>query len=345
MKKTNRKTPRRSIAHSKAHIRKLHHARVGLFSLLLLALVIIRGDSGMLQATSHPTGTTGSVLAYSTSMSRTDLLNATNTFRSQNGMAPLAPNTQLNTSAQNKAQHMVDNDYWAHNAPDGTTPWYFFDQAGYSYSRAGENLAYGFNTSQDTVNGWIGSPGHRANMLGEYQDVGFGFVDGPNFQGSPNTVVVAHYGATATPAAPAPAPVAQATAPTPQPSAPTPSAPASSTPETTAPPAPTKPEPATSTTDTTTKTKPHTTPEVVVATPAKVTVLDQFNTGKPHLAAIVSTLLVISIAIGFALTHRSFVHHAAVVGERYIVAHPLVDTTVIAATIILLLSTTVGRIS
>lgn len=347
MKKTNKKTPRRSVAHSKAHIRKLHHARVGLFSLLLLALVIVRGDSGMLQAAPQPVGTTGSVLAYSTSMSRTDLLNATNAFRSQNGMASLSLNTQLNTSAQNKAQHMVDNDYWAHNAPDGTTPWYFFDQAGYSYSRAGENLAYGFNTSQDAVNGWIGSPGHRANMLGEYQDVGFGFVDGPNYQGGPNTVVVAHYGATATPAPPAPAPVAPATtstppAPTSAPSNPAPSTPVPSTPAASE---PVKPEPVAPKTEKSASAKPHTTPEVVVATPASVTVLDQFNTGKPHLAAIVSTLLVISIAVGFTLTHRSFVRHAAVVGERYIIAHPLVDTTVIAATVILLLSTTVGRIN
>lgn len=347
MKKTNKKSRRPSVAHSRAHIRRLHHARIGLFSLLLLALVIVRGDSGMLQAAPQPT-VTGSVLAYATSMSRTDLLNATNAFRAQNGLGALALNGQLNTSAQNKAQHMVNNDYWAHNAPDGTTPWYFFDQAGYNYSKAGENLAYGFNTSQDAVNGWIGSPGHRANMLGEYQDVGFGFVDGPNYQGGPNTVVVAHYGAKSAPAPPPPTPVAPATTPTPPP-APTP-APAPAATPTPAPTAPTpteqaKPEPSTPKKDTTpVAAKPASVPEVTVAAPAAVTVLDQFSVGKPRLAAIASTLLVASIVVGFALTHRSFVRHAAIVGERYIVAHPLVDTTVVAATVILLLSTTVGRI-
>lgn len=341
MRKTNKKTRRHSAAHSRGHIRKLHHARVGLFSVLLLALVVVRGDTGMLQATPPP-HTEASVLAYSTSMSRGDLLNATNAFRAQNGLAPLTLNGQLNNSAQSKAQHMVDNNYWAHNAPDGTTPWYFFDQAGYNYSKAGENLAYGFNTSQDTVNGWIGSPGHRANMLGEYNDVGFGFVDGANYQGGPNTVVVAHYGAT--PAPPAPAPVAQATAPPPaaSPAPTTPAAPVSPTPAPVEKPAASTPTPVK--TQSPKPAKPASVPDVSVASTASVSLLNQFSFGKPRLASVVSILLILSVAVGFALTHRSFVRHAAIVGERYAIAHPLVDTTVLAATVILVLSTTIGRI-
>lgn len=347
MKKTNK---RPSVKKSRAHIRKLHHARIGLFSVLLLALVMVRGGSGLIQAAPQPVQTSGSVLAYATSMSRTDLLNATNTFRAQNGLSPLSMNTQLNSSAQSKAQHMVTNDYWAHNAPDGTTPWYFFDASGYNYSRAGENLAYGFATSQDAVNGWIASPGHRANMLGDYQDVGFGFVDGANYQGGQNTVVVAHYGMPATPpaAAPAPAPATPAPtsvaaassspAPTPPPTSATQPAPAVTPEQPIAQTTPSKqsPKPAVK--------KPDSVPEVTVASTASVSLLDQLSVGKPRLAAIVSLLLVISVAAGFAMTHRSFVHHAAVVGERYVLAHPLVDTTVVAATIILMLSTTVGRI-
>jgi uncharacterized protein YkwD len=344
MKKTNKRPPSR-VHKSKQHIRNLHHARIGLFSVLLLALVIVRGDAGTIQASPRQYAQ-GNVLAYSTSMSRSDLLNATNAFRSQNGLAPLSLNGQLNNSAQNKAQHMVDNNYWAHNAPDGTTPWYFFDQAGYNYTKAGENLAYGFNTSQDAVNGWIGSPGHRANMLGEYYDVGFGFVDGPNYQGGPNTVVVAHYGATAAPAPPAPAPVAQATTPAPT-SNPAPTSSAAPTPVAPTP-TPTEqpsPEPDQTKTPASQKpSKPASIPEVTVASTAKVTLLDQFKIGQPRFAAIMSLLLVMSVVVGFVLTHKSFVRHAAIVGERYVITHPLVDTTVIAATIVLVLSTTVGRL-
>jgi hypothetical protein len=89
---------------------------------------------------------------------------------------------------------MIDNDYWAHIAPDGTTPWSFIDDAGYVYIKAGENLAYGFATSSGTVDGWMNSPGHRANILDEeFEEVGFGILDGPNFQDDENTVVVAIY--------------------------------------------------------------------------------------------------------------------------------------------------------
>lgn len=344
MKKTNKRTPSR-IHKSKRHIRRLHHVRIGLFSVLLLAIVLVRGDSGTI-ASPQQYGK-GTVLAYSTSMSRTDLLNATNAFRAQNGLAALAINGQLNNSAQSKAQHMVNNNYWAHNAPDGTTPWYFFDQAGYNYTKAGENLAYGFDTSQDAVNGWIGSPGHRANMLSEYVDVGFGFVDGANYQGGPNTVVVAHYGSTAAPAqpAPAPTPVAQATAPPPENSTPAPTAapiPSTSTPTPTEKPA-SKPTPSI-TPSNTRPTKPASVPEVTVSSTANVSLLNQFSIGKPRFAAAVSLLLVMSVVVGFALTHRSFVRHAAIAGERYVLTHPLVDTTVLAATIVVVLSTTVGRI-
>ena len=343
MKKTNK---RPSVKTSRAHIRKLHHARIGLFSVLLLALVMVRGSSGLIQAAPQPAQNHGSVLAYATSMSRTDLLNATNSFRAQNGLPPLSMNIQLNSSAQSKAQHMVDNDYWAHTAPDGTTPWYFFDAAGYNYSRAGENLAYGFATSQDAVNGWIASPGHRANMLGDYQDVGFGFVDGANYQGGQNTVVVAHYGMPATPPTPAPATAtptpssvaAATTSPAPTPS-PTPQPAPAATPE--------QPVAQTAASKPVAKPiakKPASVPEVAVASTANVSLLDQLSVGKPRVAAIVSILLVVSVAAGFVMTHRSFVRHAAVVGERYVLAHPLVDTTVVAATIILMLSTTVGRI-
>jgi len=335
MKKTNKRS-RHSTAHSRAHIKKLHHARVGLFSLLLLAVIIVRGDAGAIQITPDR-HSQASVLAYSTSMSRTDLLNATNAFRTQNGLSPLAMNDKLNNSAQNKAQHMVSNDYWAHNAPDGTTPWYFFDAAGYSYSRAGENLAYGFATSQDAVDGWIASPGHRANMLGEYLDVGFGFVDGANYQGGQNTVVVAHYGTPVAPPEPAPA-VAAASTPPPASPTPTPAAPAPAEQPTAEPSAATpsaKPTP----------TKPAETPEVVVASTANVSLLNQLNDGQPRLAALASILLVLSAVVGFALTHRSFVHHAAIVGERYVLTHPLVDTTVLAATILVILFTTVGHIA
>ena len=74
---------------------------------------------------------------------------------------------------------MFSKDYWAHNAPDGTTPWVFIKNTGYNYIYAGENLARGFNSASDVINAWMNSPEHRQNVLSpNYQNVGFAVATG-----------------------------------------------------------------------------------------------------------------------------------------------------------------------
>lgn len=136
------------------------------------------------------------VLSYATEMSVSQLLAATNAQRAANGVAPLTLNSKLNSAAQSKAEDMVTRNYWSHNTPDGQEPWVFFNNVGYKYFKAGENLAYGFSTSDATVAGWMNSPTHKANLLdGAFTEVGFGFTNGEDFNNSgPETVVVAEYG-------------------------------------------------------------------------------------------------------------------------------------------------------
>ncbi len=138
----------------------------------------------------------GEVLPYATEMSISSLLKSTNQQRSKNGQAELDLNSELSRAAQDKAKDMVTRDYWSHNTPEGDAPWVFVTKAGYEYQKAGENLAYGFLTGEQVVTGWMNSTTHRANVLGDsYRDVGFGFADSPNFEDSgPSTVVVAMYG-------------------------------------------------------------------------------------------------------------------------------------------------------
>ena len=97
---------------------------------------------------------------------------------------------------------MFAKNYWAHVSPDGTTPWVFIKSAGYSYVYAGENLARGYNTSQDVVTAWMASPEHKQNMLSSnYQNVGFAIVTG-NLTGEDTVLVVEMFGSTALAAAP-----------------------------------------------------------------------------------------------------------------------------------------------
>jgi uncharacterized protein YkwD len=143
----------------------------------------------------NPTTRNG-VLSYATEMSISSLLDATNQQRARNGQEPLKINPELAKAAQAKANDMTNRNYWSHNTPDGKEPWVFVQSVGYSYQKAGENLAYGFNSSRDTVVGWMNSPSHRANLLDSvYKEVGFGFANARDYNGSgPETVVVAMYG-------------------------------------------------------------------------------------------------------------------------------------------------------
>lgn len=143
------------------------------------------------------TGRSGNqgVLAYATNVSISGLLSATNSERTGNGVAALTGSSKLNNAAQAKANDMVARDYWSHQTPDGQQPWVFITNAGYEYVAAGENLAYGFMTSSETVTGWMNSPPHKANLLsGTFTEVGFGFANSPNYVGDgQQTVVVAMY--------------------------------------------------------------------------------------------------------------------------------------------------------
>jgi hypothetical protein len=128
----------------------------------------------------------------------TSLIALTNQQRASAGLPALKYNGSLSSSAYMKAQDMLAKNYWSHDSPDGLTAWTFISRVGYPYTTAGENLAKGFNTDSEVINGWMNSPGHRANILNSaYRDVGIAIVVG-ELSGITTTLVVAHYGATAT---------------------------------------------------------------------------------------------------------------------------------------------------
>lgn len=117
-----------------------------------------------------------------------------NQERQAAGVSPLNENQTLNEAARQKAMDMLAKNYFSHNAPDGTTPWYWFSESGYTYKYAGENLAVDFFESEDVVKAWMSSPAHRFNILnGNYQEIGVAVVKG-NLQGKETTLVVQLFG-------------------------------------------------------------------------------------------------------------------------------------------------------
>ena len=144
-----------------------------------------------------------SVLGYASDIAPEQVIELTNQQRLENGLNPLRMNPNLNEVAQRKAGDMFAFNYWAHTSPSGRDPWSFFQEVGYKYLYAGENLARDFMNSSSVVDAWMNSPSHRANILNNhYQEIGLAVVNG-TLNGVETTLVVQVFGT------PTPAPVAQ----------------------------------------------------------------------------------------------------------------------------------------
>ncbi|MCO6004588.1 CAP domain-containing protein [Actinoallomurus purpureus] len=88
----------------------------------------------------------------------------TNAQRAAHGCSALRVDTRLRTAARNHSADMRERNYFEHDSPDGRTPWDRIKAAGYTVPGA-ENIAKGYPTAQAVVQGWMNSPGHRANIL------------------------------------------------------------------------------------------------------------------------------------------------------------------------------------
>jgi uncharacterized protein YkwD len=272
-------------------------------------------------------------LAYSTEMSLSGLLSSTNSQRASNGAGALTLNSKLNAAAQAKADDMVNRDYWSHNTPDGHEPWVFIDAQGYQYTKAGENLAYGFSTSNATIIGWMNSPSHKANLIDTaFTEVGFGFANSANFVGTGNeTIVVAHY-AKPVSATPPPAPVAAA--PAPKQSAPQAAAAVNE-------PAPAPEEiPIEIKEDTVVENKPAeqetnlpTNTDTVVPAMADtqtITRLQGLTGGKAPWSAVALSIIALSLAGFWIFKHALTVRKIFIEGEHFVAHHPIFDVLVVS---------------
>jgi len=105
-----------------------------------------------------------------------EVIEQTNAFRQQNGLLPLALNTQLANAAQSYSHQMAVGDFFSHTGNDGSTPDSRIRKAGYRPRTWAENLAAGQSTPTEVVQAWIASDGHRENLLRpQLQEIGVGF--------------------------------------------------------------------------------------------------------------------------------------------------------------------------
>lgn len=93
--------------------------------------------------------------------------------------APLAAAMPLESAAALHARDMATRDYFAHRGKDGREPRDRVRGAGYAARLTGENIAFGAESAEEVVAGWLDSPGHCANIMdGRFRHTGIGIATG-----------------------------------------------------------------------------------------------------------------------------------------------------------------------
>jgi uncharacterized protein YkwD len=106
----------------------------------------------------------------------TQVLNEINKNRSQNNLKLLSLNEKLNKTANFYAQNLAQNNYLSHKGLDRQNANERMTKFGYNWTAFGENLAAGSDNPTITVERWMKSLGHKANILNsEFCEIGIGY--------------------------------------------------------------------------------------------------------------------------------------------------------------------------
>jgi uncharacterized protein YkwD len=141
--------------------------------------------------------------AQNVDLIRAALLCLHNQVRAQYKLPALKLNTKLQKAGATHSSEMVEDGYFDHTSPDGTTFVERILDAGYAKPSdgwtLGENLAWGtgdLSTPAGVMNAWMNSPGHKANILKrDYKEIGFGIKLGVPSDDSVGATISAEFGA------------------------------------------------------------------------------------------------------------------------------------------------------
>ena len=104
-----------------------------------------------------------------------------NKQRTNNGLAALKNDSEVQRVTRIKAQDMVDNNYFSHTSPTYGSPFDMLKSFKISDKTAGENIA-GNSSNSSAVTAWMNSSGHKANILNSnFNYTGIGVVSSPKY--------------------------------------------------------------------------------------------------------------------------------------------------------------------
>jgi uncharacterized protein YkwD len=98
-----------------------------------------------------------------------------NRERARAGCRALTVDGRLTDAALAHSTDMAGRNYFSHDDPEGDDPGRRITEAGYRWSAYGENIAAGYTDAASVMDGWMHSPGHRANILNcDFRNIGVG---------------------------------------------------------------------------------------------------------------------------------------------------------------------------
>ena len=113
-------------------------------------------------------GTDGSQDAFAN-----EVVRLVNEERAKAGLPALTVDRGAASAAQVRAKEIERS--FSHTRPDGSSFNSALTEAGVNFRGAGENIAYGQNSPEKVMEGWMNSSGHRANILnGNFTKIGVG---------------------------------------------------------------------------------------------------------------------------------------------------------------------------
>lgn len=127
--------------------------------------------------TPSPTPSTGGIATDpNTALFRQEVLRLVNVERAKRGLSLLTmDNSKLTNAALLRTKEITQ--VYSHTRPNGKVCFTALDEYGVDHGFAGENIAAGQKTPEAVVNGWMNSPGHRANILNpNYKKIGIGYM-------------------------------------------------------------------------------------------------------------------------------------------------------------------------
>jgi uncharacterized protein YkwD len=109
------------------------------------------------------------IVTYDYNETETKLVALINDYRVSQGLNSLEVINHISFKSEEHNEYMIENKVVNHD---------YFEQRSNNIinvlgaERVGENIAYNYATAEAAMHAWLNSPGHKANIVGDYTHIG-----------------------------------------------------------------------------------------------------------------------------------------------------------------------------